>query len=52
MKKRLPLPKKGTAEWHKLQVAKHVMMSNSVMNKVLGGMTEEEAEETLKKYGL
>lgn len=46
------LPEKGTPEWHKIQIAKKTLKMNDFMAGMMGGMTKEEARETLKKYGI
>lgn len=46
------MPEKGTPEWHRLQVAKKTVKMNPAMASLMGGMSMEEAEEVLKKYGI
>lgn len=46
------MPEKGTPEWHRLQVAKKTVKMNPAMASLMGGMSMEEAEEVLKKYGV
>lgn len=47
-----PLPEKGTPEWHKLQIAKKTIKMNPVIMSVLGPPSIEDAQKTLKEYGL
>jgi len=47
-----PLPKKGTPEWHKLEIAKKTVKMTPAMVGVMGGPSMEEAKKTLKEYGI
>jgi hypothetical protein len=46
------LPEKGTPDWHKLEIAKKTVKMNPVMVGVMGGPSIEEAQKTLREYGL
>jgi hypothetical protein len=48
---KIPLPEKGTPEWHKVQIAYKTIKMPSAMQGVMGGMTEDEAWEVLNRYG-
>lgn len=49
---KMKLPEKNSPEWHQLQIAKKTIRMNPAMAAIMGGMTYDEAEEILKKYGI
>ncbi len=46
------LPKKGTPDWHRLQVARKTVRMHPALVNVLGGMTVEEARQILNEYSI
>ena len=46
------MPKSGTPEWHKLQIAKKTVKMNPAMAGVMGGPSIADAKKTLAEYGV
>lgn len=48
----LPIPQKGSPEWHQLKIAIQTLQMNSAMAGVMGGPSKEDARVTLQRYGI